>query len=66
MEVNVILINDGIMINVTMSVKDTKYVKKFKFGIVLHVIVKMENIQQMYLWMIQKLQNNTVEKQKLF
>ena len=44
MEVNVILINDGIMINVTMSVKDTKYVKKFKFGIVLHVIVKMENI----------------------
>ena len=65
MEVNVILINDGIMINVTMSVKDTKYVKKFKFGIVLHVIVKMENIQQI-LWMIQKLQNNTVEKQKLF
>ena len=65
MEVNVILINDGIMINVTMSVKDTNYVKKFKFGIVLHVIVKMENIQQI-LWMIQKLQNNTVEKQKLF
>ena len=44
MEVNVILINDGIMINVTMSVKDIKYVKKIKFGIVLSVIVKMENI----------------------
>ena len=65
MEVNVILINDGIMINVTMSVKDIKYVKKIKFGIVLSVIVKMENIQQI-LWMIQKLQNNTVKKQKLF
>ena len=54
MEVNVILVNDGIMINVNMSVKDIKCVKKIMFGIVLHEIKKMENIMQI-LWMIQKL-----------
>ena len=36
--------NGGIMINVDVSVKSFKYVKKIMFGILLHVIVKMENI----------------------
>ena len=62
---NVIQINGGIMINVDVSVKSVMYVKKIMLGILLHVIVKMENIQQV-LWMIQglrvmKLQNNTMK-----
>ena len=40
---NAIKINGGIMINVDMSVKNI-YEKKIMFGIVLHVIVKTENI----------------------
>ena len=44
MEQNVIQINGGIMINVDVSVKNIIYVKKIMFGILLHVIVKMENI----------------------
>ena len=44
MEENVIQINGGIMINVDVSVKKVVYVKKIMFGILLHVIVKMENI----------------------
>ena len=36
--------NGGIMINVDVSVKNVIYVKKIMFGILLHVIVKMENI----------------------
>ena len=44
MEKNVIQINGGIMINVDVSVKIFMYVKKIMFGILLHVIVKMENI----------------------
>ena len=39
-----IQINAGIMINVNMSVKNVMYVRKIMFGIMLHVIVKMENI----------------------
>ena len=39
-----IQINAGIMINVNMSVKKVMYVGKIMFGIMLHVIVKMENI----------------------
>ena len=39
----VIQINGGIMINVDASVKNFMYVKKTMFGILLHVIVKMEN-----------------------
>ena len=39
-----IQINGGIMINVNVSVKNVMYVKKIMFGILLHVIVKMENI----------------------
>ena len=37
-------INDGIMINVDASVKNVMYVKKIIFGILLHEIVKTENI----------------------
>ena len=34
----------GIMINVNVNVKNTMYVKRIMLGILLHVIVKMENI----------------------
>ena len=44
MEKNVIQINDGITINVDVSVKKFMYVKKIMFGSLLHVTVKMENI----------------------
>ena len=40
---NVIQISGGLMINVDVSVKNVMYMKKM-FGILLHVIVKMENI----------------------
>ena len=39
---NVIRINRGIMTNVDVSVKNFMYVKKILFGILRHVIVKME------------------------
>ena len=54
MEENVIQINGGIMINVDVSVKNVMYVKKVMFGILVHVVVKIENIKQV-LWMIQRL-----------
>ena len=41
---NVIQIKGGITINVNVSVKNIIYVKKIMFGILLHVIVKMEDI----------------------
>ena len=44
MEENVIQINGGITINVDVSVKTVMDIKKVMFGIVLHVILKMENI----------------------
>ena len=44
MEKNVIQINDGITINVDMSVKNIMYVKKIMPGIQVHVIMKMANI----------------------
>ena len=44
MEQNVIQINGGITINVCENVKNIIYVKMIMFGILLHVIVKMENI----------------------
>ena len=50
---NVIKINDGITVNVDISVKNI-YAKTFIFGILLHVVAKKENIQQV-LWMIQQL-----------
>ena len=46
-------INGGIMINVDESLKNVMYLKKI-LGILLHVIVKMENILQV-LWLIQQL-----------
>ena len=52
MEQNLIQIIGRVMINVDASVKNIIYVKKIMFGILLHVIVKMENIWQV-LWMIQ-------------
>ena len=42
MEENVIQINVGITINVDVSVKNVMYAKKIIFGILLHVVVKME------------------------
>ena len=37
-------VSHGIMINVDMSVINVMYVRKILFGILLHVIAKMENI----------------------
>ena len=44
MKQNVSQINGGITIIVDASVKNIIYVKKIMFGIMLHVILKMENI----------------------
>ena len=44
MEENIIKVNDGIVVNVDVSVKYVMYVKKILFGILLHEIVKMGNI----------------------
>ena len=41
---NVIQIKSGIMINVDVSAKNTIYVKKIMFGILVLVIAKMVNI----------------------
>ena len=41
---NLIEINGGITVNFDVSVKNIIYAKKIMFGILLHVIVKMENI----------------------
>ena len=43
-EENVIQINGEITINVYVSVKYVMYVEKIIFGILLHVVVKIENI----------------------
>ena len=45
MKQNVSQINGGITVNVDVSVKNIIYVKRM-FGILVHVFVKMENIQQ--------------------
>ena len=44
MEENVIQINSRITINVDVGVNNVMYLKKIIFGILLHVVVKMENI----------------------
>ena len=44
MEENVIQIKSGIMINVDVSVKSIVYMKKIISVILLHIVVKMENI----------------------
>ena len=49
---SLIQIKSGIMINVDGSVKNIIYVKKIIFGILLHVVVKMVNIKQIYFFSI--------------
>ena len=44
MEEKAIQIKSAIMINVDVSLKSIIYVKNIIFGILLHVVVKMENI----------------------
>ena len=44
MEENIIQLNCGITINVDVSVQNVMYVRKIIFEILLHVVVKMENI----------------------
>ena len=44
MEESVIQISAGIMINFDISVENVTYEKKIMFEILLHVVVKMENI----------------------
>ena len=44
MEENLIQINGEIAINVDVSLKLVMYLKMVMFGILLHVIVKIENI----------------------
>ena len=44
MEENVTQIIGGITINVHVSVRNIVYMKKLVFGILLHVVVKTENI----------------------
>ena len=44
MEQNVIQINGGITTNVDVSVRNIIYAKNNMFGILVHVIVKTENI----------------------
>ena len=44
MEQNVSQINGAVMINVDVSVKNIIYLEKIMFGILPHVIVKIENI----------------------
>ena len=44
MEQNLIQISGGILINVNVSVQNTIHVKKIILGILLHVILKIENI----------------------
>ena len=43
-EENIIQIKNGMMINVDKNVKNIIYVKKIISAILLHVVVKMENI----------------------
>ena len=44
MEENITQINGGVMIKVHVGVKNDNNVKRTMFGILLHVVVKMENI----------------------
>ena len=66
MKENIIQINGGITINVYVRVRNVMYVKNIIFGILLHVVTKMKNIEQV-LWMIQqlrvmKLKSHTAKK----
>ena len=44
MEENVIQVSGGIIANVDVSTKKFMFLKKIMFGILMHVIVEMENI----------------------
>ena len=44
MKENIIQINRGITINVDVSARKVMYVKKYIFGILLHVVIKREII----------------------
>ena len=55
MEENVIPINGGITINVDVSVKNITHVKKIKFVILPHVVVRMEDISWKVLLTTQQL-----------
>ena len=44
MEENVTQINDGIKIHVYVNVRNVMYVKKIMLGILLHAVMKTENI----------------------
>ena len=46
MDEKLIHANGGIMINTNVSVKNVKYVKKIMLEILLHVVVKMDNIKK--------------------
>ena len=48
MEENVIQINGGITIYVDVSVKNVMYMKKIIFGIIVHVVAKMEKSNKYY------------------
>ena len=54
MKKNTIQIIRGIMVNANVSIKNIIHVKKIILGILIHVFVRMENIEQV-LWMIQRL-----------
>ena len=49
---NIIEIKSGIMINVNVRAKKHHIFKKIIFGILLYVVVKMQNIQQEHFWKI--------------
>ena len=51
MEKNAIQIDEGMMVNANANVKQVVYLKKIMCGILIHVIVKIKNIQQV-LWTI--------------
>ena len=53
-EGNLIEIIRGVTINVDVNVKNVIYVKKIMFVILLHVVVRMENIWQV-LWITKQL-----------
>ena len=55
MEENAIQINGGITINVDVSVKNITHVKKIKFVILPHVVVRMEDISWKVLLTTQQL-----------
>ena len=44
MEKNIIQINGGIMLNVNVSLKNIMHVKKIIFGIIVHVVVKTQDV----------------------